>query len=37
MIHVRLHVRDLLAGIITMTALLSINLQIAGSNLAIGR
>lgn len=36
-IHVRLHVRDLLAGIITMTALLSVNLQIAGSNLAIGR
>ena len=36
-IHVRLKVRDLLAGIITMTALFSINLQIAGSNLAIGR
>ncbi len=36
-IHVRLGVRDLLAGIITMTALFSINLQIAGSNLAIGR
>ncbi len=36
-IHVRLGVRDLLAGIITMTALFSINLQIAGSNLAVGR
>ena len=36
-IHVRLKVRDLLAGIITMTALFSINLQIAGSNLAIDR
>ena len=36
-IHVRLHVRNLLAGIITMTALFSINLQIAGSNLAVGR
>lgn len=36
-IHVRLKVRDLLAGIITMTALFSINLQIAGSNLAIER
>lgn len=36
-IHVRLKVRDLLAGIITMTALFSINLQIAGSNLAIPR
>lgn len=37
LIHVKLHVRDLLAGIITMTALFSINLQIAGSNLNIGR
>ena len=37
LIHVRLQVRDLLAGIITMTALFSINLQIAGSNLAVGR
>lgn len=37
LIHVRLGVRDLLAGIITMTALFSINLQIAGSNLAIER
>lgn len=37
LIHVRLKVRDLLAGIITMTALFSINLQIAGSNLAIDR
>lgn len=36
-IHVRLHVRDLLAGIITMTALFSINLQIAGSNLSVAR
>jgi putative ABC transport system permease protein len=36
-IHVKLKVRDLLAGIITMTALFSINLQIAGSNLNIGR
>lgn len=37
LIHVRLGVRDLLAGIITMTALFSINLQIAGSNLAVER
>ena len=36
-IHVKLLVRDLLAGIITMTGLFSINLQIAGSNLAIDR
>lgn len=36
-IHVKLGVRDLLAGIITMTALFSINLQIAGSNLAVDR
>lgn len=36
-IHVKLGVRDLLAGIITMIALFSINLQIAGSNLAIER
>ena len=36
-IHVKLKVRDLLSGIITMTALTSINLQIAGSNLSIGR
>lgn len=36
-IHVKLQVRDLLAGIITMTALFSINLQIAGSNLNVGR
>ena len=36
-IHVKLGVRDLLADIITMTALFSINLQIAGSNLAIER
>lgn len=37
LIHVRLHVRNLLAGIITQTALFSINLQIAGSNLSIER
>ena len=36
-IHVKLKVRNLLAGIITMTALFSVNLQIAGSNLAVGR
>ena len=36
-IHVRLHVRNLLAGIITQTALFSINLQIAGSNLTVDR
>lgn len=36
-IHVRLKIRNLLAGIITMTALFSINLQIAGSNLAVDR
>ena len=36
-IHVRLRVRDLLAGIITMTALFSVNLQIAGSNLSVAR
>ena len=37
LIHVRLKVRDLLSGIITMTALFSINLQIAGSNLNVER
>ncbi|MDD6273879.1 MAG: ABC transporter permease [Clostridiaceae bacterium] len=37
LIHVKLGVRDLLAGIITMTALFSINLQIAGSNLSVER
>lgn len=37
LIHVKLGVRDLLAGIVTMTALFSINLQIAGSNLIVGR
>lgn len=37
LIHVKCGVRDLLAGIITMTALFSINLQIAGSNLAVER
>ena len=36
-IHVKLGVRNLLAGIITMTALFSINLQIAGSNLTVSR
>ena len=36
-IYVRLKVRDLLAGIITMTALFSVNLQIAGSNLSVAR
>ena len=36
-IHGRLKVRDLLAGIITMTALFSINLQIGGSNLSVER
>ena len=34
-VHVCLRVRNLLAGIITMTALFSINLQIAGSNLTV--
>lgn len=37
LIHVRLRVRDLLAGIITMTALFSINLQIGGSNMPVER
>lgn len=36
-IHVKFKVRDLLAGIITMTGLFSINLKIAGSNLPIAR
>ena len=36
-IHVKLGVRNLLAGIITMTALFSVNLQIAGSNLTVDR
>ena len=36
-VHVKLGVRNLLAGIITMTALFSVNLQIAGSNLNIDR
>lgn len=36
-IHVKFKVRDLLAGIITMTGLFSINLKIAGSNLPIPR
>lgn len=36
-IHVKLKVRDLLAGIITMTALSSVNLLIAGSNLTVER
>lgn len=37
LVHVKLRVRDLLAGIITMTALSSVNLLIAGSNLTIER
>ncbi len=37
LIHVKLGVRDLLAGIITMTALSSVNLLIAGSNLNVDR
>lgn len=37
LIHVKAKVRDLLSGIITMTALFSINLQIAGSNLTVER
>lgn len=37
LIHVRLKVRNLLAGIITQTALYSINLQIGGSNLNVDR
>lgn len=37
LIHVKLKVRDLLAGIITMTALSSVNLLIAGSNLTVER
>lgn len=37
LIHVRLKIRNLLAGIITMTTLFSVNLQIAGSNLAVDR
>lgn len=37
LIHVKVKVRDLLAGIITMTALFSVNLQIAGSNLTVDR
>ena len=37
LIHVKFGIRDLLAGIITMTALFSVNLQIAGSNLAVPR
>ncbi len=36
-VHVKFGVRDLLAGIITMTGLFSINLKIAGSNLPIPR
>ena len=37
LIHVKIGVRDLLSSIITMTALFSINLQIAGSNLTVDR
>ena len=36
-IHVKFRIRNLLAGIITQTALFSINLQIAGSNLTVDR
>lgn len=36
-IHIKFGIRDLLAGIITMTGLFSINLKIAGSNLPIPR
>ena len=36
-VHVKLGIRNLLSGIITMTALFSINLQIAGSNLTVDR
>ena len=36
-VHVRLRVRNLLAGIITMTALYSVNLLLAGSNLTVDR
>ena len=36
-IHVKSHVRNLLAGIITQTALFSINLKGAGSNLPVDR
>lgn len=37
LIHVKLKVRDLLAGIITMTALSSVNLVLAGSNVTVER
>jgi putative ABC transport system permease protein len=37
LIHVKLGVRDLLAGIITMTGLSSVNLLVAGSNLTVER
>ena len=37
LIHVKIGVRDLLSSIITMTALFSVNLQIAGSNLTVDR
>jgi putative ABC transport system permease protein len=37
LIHVRFGIRDLLSGIITMTALFSINLTLAGSNLILER
>lgn len=36
-IHVRFKIRDILSGIISMTALFSINLKIGGSNLIIPR
>ena len=35
LIHVKCRVRDLLSGIITMTALLSVNLLVAGANLSV--
>ena len=37
LLHVKLKVRDLLAGIITMTALSSVNLVLAGSNVTVER
>ena len=36
-IHVRFRIRDLLSGIISMTALFSVNLKLAGSNLILER
>ena len=37
LLNVKLKIKDLLSGIITMTALYSVNLQIAGSNLMVER